>query len=200
MKNAISEKIIELFTEPKNIDHKDEDIKKITKEYNTYISKKPKFTQELLKELILKDKENRINTTQEWFIDTLGFDYIEYQKEYELEQLDELMGFKIFGGEMCLTKFTNFFPICLMFFMANLSIEKKEWSVEKIRYITMTCNAMICKTDVSTISSFLIIINQHFYNKIHNIEQDGDNIYNIIYDAIFDTIKDMSPRLLDYNN
>lgn len=179
-------KIIELFTEPKNIDTKDEDIKKLTKDYISYLSKEPKWTQDILKELIVKDKECAINTMQEFFIDTLGFDYIEQR---------EMAGFdKMFGNEMSLTKFINEFPMLLMIFMIGMSSERIEWSIEKIRYISNISFAMIFNTSASTISAFLIVINQYFYNKIHNIKQND----NEIYDAIFEVIKKESPRLLDY--
>ena len=185
MQSKINEKIIELFTEPKNIDTKDEDIKKLTKDYMLHLSKNPKWTYDTLKELIVKDKESAINTTQEWFIDTLGFDYIKER---------ENACFKMFGNEMSLNKFINEFPMFLIILMIGISIEKTKWSIEKIRYISNISFAMIFNTSASTISAFLIVINQYFYNKIHNIKQNDD----AIYDAIFEVIKKESPRLLDY--
>lgn len=186
MMQQIDEKIIKLFAEQGNIDTKDEDIKKITKDYISYLSKEPKWTQDILKELIVKDKECAINTMQEFFIDTLGFDYIEQR---EMADFD-----KMFGNEMSLNKFINEFPMLLMIFMIGMSSERKEWSIEKIRYTSIISLAMVFNTSASTISTFLIVINQYFYNKIHNIKQNE----NAVYDCVFDVIKKESPRLLDY--
>ena len=187
MTQKIEEKIIELFTNiTKNIDHKDEDIKRITKDYMPHIGKDFKFTNSLLKQLILKDRENTINTTQKWFIETLGFDYIKIRKEFDIDST--------LGVEMSLNKFINELPIMLMFFMVSISIEKKEWSIEKIRYISTVSLAHLCQTTVSMISAFLIAINQYFHNKIHNIQQNE----NVVYDSVFDVIKEESPQLLSY--
>lgn len=181
------EKIIELFTNiTKNIDHKDEDIKRVTKEYMSYIGKDLKFTDSLLKELILKDRENTIHTTEEWFVETLGFNYVTVRKELNIDV--------IIGVEISLNKFVNELPIFLILFMLGVSVEKREWSIEKVRYMATLELSQLCQTTSSMVSSFLIVINQYFYNKIYKIQQNE----NVVYDCVFDVIKEQSPRLLSY--
>ena len=187
MMQQIDEKIIDLFTNiAKNINHKDDDIVHITKDYMSHIQKDLKFTNSLLRELILKNQQNAISTTQEWFIETLGLDYLSIRNEFKINNM--------LGTEMSLTKFINELPIVLMCLMCAFSVEKKEWSIEKIRYISILTYSQIFQTTTSTICSFLIVINQYFYNKIHNIEQNE----NVVYDCVFETISHDSPQLLSY--